>query len=140
MILSLIGTVPFLLITMVFNYLPSQALTDFWKHEVVPGLSRKGLLLWKLCTPVQFYCGWCFYKGAYHGIKNQVLRMDMLIVVGTSAVYLNAVILVIKGIVTQETNYDSHFFETSAVLITFVLLGKGYKQWQFARHHWFTSI
>ena len=93
-------------------------------HVIVPGLTRQALALWMLCTPVQFISGWPFYKGAYRSFKNKVLGMDSLIAIGTTAACLCAVILVGQGLVRNTMNHGSHFFQTSAVLITVVLLGK----------------
>ncbi len=66
---------------------------------------------------IQFVVGWRFYRGAYFAIKNKTANMDTLIAVGTSAAffYSLATTYLIKGPV---------FYETSALLITFVLLGK----------------
>ncbi|MFP4466454.1 MAG: heavy metal translocating P-type ATPase [Candidatus Goldiibacteriota bacterium] len=76
-----------------------------------------GVVLWVLATPVQFYSGFRFYKGAYTDIKNLSPGMDTLVALGTSAAYFFSVYLVFAG--------ARHFyFETSSVLITVILLGR----------------
>jgi Cu+-exporting ATPase len=50
--------------------------------------------------------------------------MDVLIAIGITASYTYAVILILLGIVTGEDSHGADFFETSAVLISFVLFGK----------------
>jgi len=66
---------------------------------------------------VQFYIGFRFYRGTYYALKNKAANMDTLIAIGTSAAYLYslATTFFIEGEV---------FYETSALLITFVVLGK----------------
>ncbi|MFZ5500401.1 MAG: heavy metal translocating P-type ATPase, partial [Candidatus Micrarchaeota archaeon] len=74
-------------------------------------------VLWALSTPVQFYVGLHFYRGAWNALKNRNADMDSLIAIGTSAAYFYSVYVVLTG--GMET-----YFETSAVLITLVMLGK----------------
>ncbi|MDO8655695.1 MAG: heavy metal translocating P-type ATPase [Nanoarchaeota archaeon] len=78
----------------------------------------KVYLLWALSTPVQFYIGWPFYKGTWIALKNKSANMDSLIAIGTSAAYFYSLYVILFAV-------DGHqYFEISAVLITFVLLGK----------------
>lgn len=46
------------------------------------------VLSWALATPVQFYVGWRFYRGAYHALRGRGANMDVLVVLGTSAAYV----------------------------------------------------
>jgi len=70
-----------------------------------------------LAGVVQFYIGRRFYKGAFNALKNKTANMDTLVVLGTSAAYFYslATTFLIEGEV---------FYETSALLITFIILGK----------------
>lgn len=89
----------------------------FGLSVIVPDFLLNPWFQWALATPVQFYIGWVFYKGAYFSLKNRYANMDVLIALGTSAAYLYSVYNVLTG--------DDHlYFETSAILITLVLLGK----------------
>ena len=75
-----------------------------------------------LATPVQFIIGKQFYVGAYKAFRNGSANMDVLVVMGTSAAYFYSVY---QAIVTAGTQHGPHlYFETSAVLITLILLGK----------------
>lgn len=75
-----------------------------------------------LATPVQFIIGKQFYVGAYKSLRNGSANMDVLVVMGTSAAYFYSVY---QAIVTSGTHHGPHlYFETSAVLITLILLGK----------------
>ncbi|MBM7551277.1 heavy metal translocating P-type ATPase [Thalassobacillus pellis] len=76
-----------------------------------------------LATPVQFIIGWQFYQGAYKSLKNKSANMDVLVALGTSAAYFYS--LVETSLTIGNPNYHPHlYFETSAILITLILVGK----------------
>ncbi|HLP99084.1 MAG TPA: heavy metal translocating P-type ATPase [Sideroxyarcus sp.] len=75
-------------------------------------------LLWLLATPVQFWIGARFYKGAWASLKHGSGNMDLLVALGTSAAYFLSAAIVIFDI------HQPVYFESSAVLITLVLMGK----------------
>ena len=82
-----------------------------------------GLLLFIIVTPVQFIGGWTFYVGAYEAIKKRTANMDLLIAVGTLAAYIySSVVLFFPGLFPVKER--DVYFEVSAVIIAFVLLGK----------------
>ncbi|KGF06653.1 hypothetical protein HMPREF1634_08255 [Tissierellia bacterium S7-1-4] len=70
-----------------------------------------------LATIVQFYVGYIFYVGAYKSIKSKAMNMDVLVVMGTSAAYF-------YSIYNWYVGHDHFYFESSAMIITLVLLGK----------------
>jgi Cu+-exporting ATPase len=123
---SLVGTLPILIITMVLPHFPSLTLVKWLEQTVVIKLNNvaeytfilEALILWAMCTPIQFGCGYPFYKSSYYGLRQGVMGMDVLVAVGTTASYGYAVWATLIG------SMEYHFFETSAVLICFVLLGK----------------
>ncbi|KAG7361685.1 copper-transporting P-type ATPase [Nitzschia inconspicua] len=120
---SFAGALPIMIITMVIPHLfpPSNCIRRFLgQHVTLLGLNLlvEAIIVWLLTTPVQFVCGYSFYKTSYHGIMRRVLGMDVLVALGTTASYLYAFIAMLK----DDVGY--RFFETSAVLICFVLLGK----------------
>jgi len=70
-----------------------------------------------LATPIQFGAGWQFYRGAYIALRNRSANMDVLVALGTSAAYFFSL--------ANLRQPGMHlYFETSAVLITLILLGK----------------
>jgi len=70
-----------------------------------------------LATPVQFIAGWPFYRGAWSALRNGSANMDVLVALGTSAAYFFSIANLLTG--------DPHlYFETSAILITLIILGK----------------
>jgi len=77
-------------------------------------------LMFLLAAPVQFFVGARFYKGAYHAIKRLSGNMDLLVAIGTSAAFFYSVAATFIPAVEMEPA----FYETSALLITFVLMGK----------------
>ncbi|MFS0636499.1 heavy metal translocating P-type ATPase [Mesobacillus foraminis] len=76
-----------------------------------------------LATPVQFIVGKQFYIGAYKALKNKSANMDVLVALGTSAAYFYSVYLAFLSI-GSGSHMVELYFETSAVLITLILLGK----------------
>lgn len=84
-----------------------------------------GVWLFILVTPVQFIGGWGFYKGAYNAIKNRMINMDFLIALGTTVAYVYSVVVIFApDILPVKVAERDVYFEVSAVIIAFVLLGK----------------
>ncbi|MBM2852555.1 MAG: copper-(or silver)-translocating P-type ATPase [Candidatus Nitrosotenuis sp.] len=88
----------------------------------IPFLSW-GMLLFLIVTPVQFIGGWTFYVGAYHSIKRKTANMDLLISIGTLVAYFYSVAVLFFPDALPVKERDV-YFEVSAVIIAFVLLGK----------------
>lgn len=113
-ILSAILSLP-LLWTMVGHF-------SFTSFLYVPDFLMNPWIQMILATPVQFIIGKQFYVGAYKALRNGSANMDVLIVMGTSAAYFYSVY---QAFVTIDTQHEPHlYFETSAVLITLIILGK----------------
>ena len=90
----------------------------FTSWMYVPEFLMNPYVQWALATPVQFWIGWTFYKGSYFALRNGSANMDVLVALGTSAAYFYSVYLVFNHALMGL------YFETSAVLITLILLGK----------------
>lgn len=118
---SLVFTIPVFLTSMVFMYVPGI------KHgldtKVVNMLSVGEILRWVLSTPVQFVIGWRFYSGSYKALRHGSANMDVLIALGTNAAYFYSVYSVLRA-ATSPHFKGTDFFETSSMLISFILLGK----------------
>lgn len=91
---------------------------SFTSWMPVPDILMNPYVQWMLATPVQIGIGWIFYEGAYYALRNKSANMDVLVALGTSAAYFYSVYLVLI-----DSNHGL-YFETSAVLITLILLGK----------------
>ena len=84
-----------------------------------------GMWLFLLVTPVQFIGGWSFYKGSWNALKNRAINMDLLIALGTTVAYFYSVaVLFFPWVLPIAVNERDVYFEVSAVIIAFVLLGK----------------
>ncbi len=70
-----------------------------------------------LATPTLFYSGWIFFRGAYYGLKNRFINMDLLVSVGALLAYIYS----IYAMVTQTGDV---YFDSVTMIITFVLVGK----------------
>ena len=76
-------------------------------------------LLFVLATPVQFYTGRSFYVGGFKSLRSGSANMDVLVALGSTTAYLYSVaVLLLPGI------GDHVYFETSALIITLIKLGK----------------
>src|ERR687893_713646 len=85
------------------------------------GWLNLGLLL--LATPVQFWAGWRFYRGAWGSLRHGAADMNTLVAVGTSAAYLYSVVATLAPGLFAAGRADV-YFDTSALIITLILLGR----------------
>ena len=91
----------------------------------IPDFLNNFFVLWALATPVQFWIGWQFYRGAWNALRHRNAEMNTLIAVGTTAAYLYSVAATIfpsffkAGGVMPEV-----YFDTSAAIIVLILLGR----------------
>jgi Cu+-exporting ATPase len=111
LITGLIFTVPLFLFSMAMDF-------GLWPMAWMEA-SWPGWLMFVLATPVQFYVGWQYYVGAYKSLRNRSANMDVLIAMGSSVAYLYSVIILL-GLLPSPHVY----FETAAVIITLIRLGK----------------
>ncbi|MFJ6414497.1 heavy metal translocating P-type ATPase [Terribacillus saccharophilus] len=96
---------------------------EFTNFIPVPDMFLNPWVQLALATPVQFVVGGQFYIGAYKALRNKSANMDVLVALGTSAAYFYSIYLSIKSIGTN-THMVELYFETSAILITLIILGK----------------
>ena len=96
---------------------------SFTSWMYVPDFLMNPWVQLALATPVQFIIGWQFYVGAYKALRNGSANMDVLVALGTSAAYFYSLYEAIKSI-GHTGHHPALYFETSAILITLILLGK----------------
>jgi Cu+-exporting ATPase len=85
----------------------------------------KPYLLWALATPVQFWAGWRFYRGAWGALRHRTADMNTLIAVGTSAAYFYSMVAVLSPGLFVATGLEPHlYFDTAAIIIALILLGR----------------
>lgn len=107
----------------------SLPLVSYMFVELFPSLDRfiPNILLtqWAqliLATPVQFVAGWQFYKDSFYTLRAKSSNMSVLIALGTSAAYFYSVVVMFWG---EALNLaPAVYFETGAVIITLIILGK----------------
>lgn len=114
LIISALLTAP-LMIAMIAMLLGNHSAWVMFFHRPIVQLA--------LATPVQFIIGWRFYQGAYHAIKTMAPNMDVLVAMGTTAAYL---LSLYNGFFSD--NHMELYFESSAMIITLILLGKYLEQ------------
>jgi Cu+-exporting ATPase len=120
LILGLIFTVPLFVLSMSKDF---GLLPDF----VYSGMNMGGMreaqpwfnwLMLALAAPVQFYVGWQYYVGAFKAIRNKSANMDVLIAMGSSAAFFYSLPITFGWLMGHV------YYETAAVIITLIKLGK----------------
>ena len=106
-----------LLIVSIALSIPTVIFTWFPVLPVLPN----NLWLFIFATPVQFVVGWTFYVGAYKGLRNKTANMDTLIAMGTSTAWIYSTIVTFAPKIFPGAGV---FFDTAAMILTFILLGK----------------
>ena len=85
-----------------------------WSHAV-----WVNWLFWALATPVQFYTGWDYYQGGLKSLRGKSANMDVLVAMGSSVAYFYSLAVLFLPSLGAHV-----YFETSAVIITLIKLGK----------------
>ena len=121
LVVGLIFTVPLFLFAMArdFRLLPDMfyQAVSMAGMEAAPALWTNWLML-ALAAPVQFYVGWQYYVGAYKSLRNGSANMDVLIAMGSSVAFLYSLPITFGWL-------EGHvYYETAAVIITLIRLGK----------------
>ena len=115
LIVGAVFSLPLLILSMGRDF----GLLGIWAHG-----SWVNWLLFLLATPVQFYVGWDYYKGAYKTLRNRSANMDVLVSMGTSVAYLYSTAVLLARTAGSDALGDHVYFETAAVIITLIVLGK----------------
>ena len=121
LIVGLIFTIPLFLFAMArdFNLLPASfyMMTAMEGMRAVPAPWTNWLML-ALAAPVQFYVGWQYYVSAFKALRNKSANMDVLVAMGSSAAFFYSLPITF-GWLTGHV-----YYETAAVIITLIKLGK----------------
>jgi Cu+-exporting ATPase len=110
-----------LTIPIVFLSLPHMLPGQFGHLFSMDLMHNASYIMLVLATPLQFWVGWRFYKGLWDGLKAKASNMDTLIAIGTTAAYLYSAAVTIAP---NLFPFDSVYFETAAVIITLILIGR----------------
>jgi Cu+-exporting ATPase len=121
LIVGLIFTIPLFIFAMArdFGILPDM----FYSMAAMEGMARvpaawTNWVMLALALPVQFYVGWQYYVGAYKALRNKSANMDVLIAMGSSAAFFYSLPITV-GLLSGHV-----YYETAAVIITLIKLGK----------------
>ncbi|MHA2365740.1 MAG: heavy metal translocating P-type ATPase [Candidatus Hodarchaeales archaeon] len=131
---SLLLGIPVFILTMlpmIIDLSNLSSMTSFYTNMVedldntvfFDAFSLKVFLIFLFTTPIQFWVGWQFHKGAYKAIRAGYGNMDVLVSLGTNAAYFFSLFAMIMPIFIPELELHD-FFETAAFLIIFIMLGK----------------
>ena len=126
LIIGLAFTIPLFILSMgkdfsllpEFFYVPGHDAMSFAMGGMHQAQWWFDWLLFALATPVQFYVGQQYYVGAYKSLRNGSANMDVLVALGSSVAYFYSVIIML-GLLPGHV-----YFETAAVIITLIILGK----------------
>lgn len=117
---SLVFTIPVFLLNMV---LPRVEMFAWLYAGFVREVSLATFVKWALATPVQFHVANRFHRGAYKSLKNGAANMDVLVSLATNVAYFASVYVIFHCVSTGHV-FGRDFFDTSTMLVTFILLGK----------------
>ena len=109
-IVGVIFALPLFVLSMARDF----SLIGTWSHA-----AWVNWFFWALATPVQFYTGWDYYINGFKSLKNKSANMDVLVAMGSSVAYFYSLALLFFPVLGQHV-----YFETSAVIITLIKLGK----------------
>jgi P-type Cu+ transporter len=109
-IIGVVFTLPLFILSMGRDF----SFLGQWSHAV-----WVNWLFFLLATPVQFYTGLDYYKGGFKSIRNGSANMDVLVAMGSSVAYFYSIALMLFPLLGMHV-----YFETSAVIITLIKLGK----------------
>ena len=120
LIIGLIFTVPLFLLSMGkdFGLLPSFFYTGMMMDGMREAQPWFNWVMLALAAPVQFYVGWQYYVGAFKALRNKSANMDVLIAMGSSAAFFYSLPITF-GLLMGHV-----YYETAAVIITLIKLGK----------------
>jgi Cu+-exporting ATPase len=109
-ILGVVFALPLFTLSMARDF----GLLGAWSHA-----AWMNWFFWMLATPVQFYTGWDYYVGGIKSLRNKSANMDVLVAMGSSVAYFYSLALLLYPALGNHV-----YFETSAVIITLIKLGK----------------
>lgn len=92
--------------------------------RIIPGLYVDDVISCALVTPIQFKIGKRFYIKAFKAIKARSPNMDVLVVISTTAAYVYSVVALVYSVIARFPGRQMYLWETSAMILFFVLLGK----------------
>ncbi len=115
LIVGIVLTVPLFVLSMGRDF----GIWGSWSHA-----AWVNWLMFALAAPVQFYVGREYYVGAFHSLKSRFANMDVLVAMGSTAAYVYSVAVLLAKTFGITKWGDHVYFETSATIVTLILVGK----------------
>ena len=81
-------------------------------------------LMFVLASPVQVYVGWDYYVGGWKALRSGSANMDVLVALGSTVAFVYSVVVVVMLSVGSTLAGEHVYFETAALIITLIKLGK----------------
>ncbi|KAJ1675060.1 Cu(2+)-transporting P-type ATPase, partial [Spiromyces aspiralis] len=119
---SLYYSIPVLLLAKVFTHVPG--LKDWVMYQVIPGAPLGPFLQLFFTIPIQFGIGKRFYINSWKALRHGNANMDVLVSTGTSLAFFFSAFMLLWSLLHGKHPKPHCFFEASAMLITFVSLGR----------------
>ncbi len=108
-------------VPILWGSLPHMGLMWIW----VPSILENPYIQLLLATPVQVWVGWQFYRGAWAMARHRTTDMNTLVAVGTSAAYGSSLAATVLPGLFRSAGLDPQvYFETAAIIIVLILLGR----------------
>ncbi len=123
LVIGIIFTMPLFILAMSRDILHVALM----REDILPwlfGWKQFDWLLFALATPVQFYVGRSYHRGAYKSLRARAPNMDVLISIGTNAAYWFSVIVLVARLFGAFGIASHVYFESAAVIITLIKVGK----------------
>jgi P-type Cu+ transporter len=115
LIVGLIFTLPLFLFSMGRDF----GLWGHWSHA-----SWCNWMMLALATPVQLFVGWDYYVSSYKSIRRGMANMDVLVSIGATVAYVYSIVVTVYHSYGSSAWGEHVYFETSATIITLILLGR----------------
>ena len=124
LLLASVFCIPIVMLHMILPHVAAGGVASALKHEVYSGIDVQTLILFALATPIQLTIGMHFLRLALRSLRHRNLGMDFLVALSTNSAYWYSVATVALAVLYPSNFVPVPFFETAAMLLTFVVLGK----------------
>ncbi len=115
MIVAVLFTVPLFLLSMARDF----GLVGEWSHA-----DWVNWFMLVMATPVQFYSGRDYYRGAFQSLRHGYANMDVLVALSSTTAYVYSVVVTLANQLSIDGLGHHVYFETSATIVTLILLGR----------------
>ncbi|VDO95480.1 unnamed protein product [Soboliphyme baturini] len=123
-LISLVFALPVVAIMIYYHWIQGTPMHPEKQYLLFPGVSMDNLLLFLLCTPVQFIGGWYFYVQSYKALRHCSTNMDVLVVLATTIAYVYSLVILVLAASLRWSASPMTFFDVPPMLVLFITLGR----------------